>query len=152
MPSTHTSADNWPKLRHVLKNKLSTISFDEKKVAVNYSGNGAWVYLEGMLVTLGKDVFEAHITITKSPVSNTKVDSDPWTLCHLTLTRAHNNHVFYQWDDATATFKQTTDVIDPEGKHRAAKDHFRVDDSQINDPALANAVKEDMRVIFDELV
>ncbi|MET8758401.1 hypothetical protein [Lentzea sp. NPDC004782] len=152
MPSTRTSAENWMKLPHVLKNKLDTISFDEKKVAVNYSGNGAWVYLEGMRVRLGDEVFAAHITITKSPVSNAKVDSDPWTLCHLTLNRAHNSHVFYEWDENAAKFRKTTNVIDRDGKHRAAKEHFRIDDSQINDPDLVNAVKEDMRLIFDSLV
>ncbi|MFI6102154.1 hypothetical protein ACIA8G_41950 [Lentzea sp. NPDC051213] len=152
MPSMRTAEDNWRKIPYTTKSKLRVISFDDDKVDVKYSGNGAWVYLEGMEVTLGKDVFDAHITVTKSPVGDLRTDSDPWTPCHLTLTRAYNNHVFYKWDETNQRFNTTSEVIDPKGKHRSAKDHFAIEESQINDPKLVSAVKDDMTEIFLNLV
>ncbi|MCP2244483.1 hypothetical protein [Lentzea aerocolonigenes] len=152
MPSTRTTEGLWRKIPYTTKDKLRAISFDQDKLDVKFSGNGAWVYLEGMEVTLGKEVFGAHITITKSPVGDLRTDSDPWTLCHLTLQRAHNNHVFYKYDPETETFKTTSEVIDPDGKHRAAKDHFRIEESQINDSKLVSAVKDDMVQIFVNII
>ncbi|MFS8099195.1 hypothetical protein LFM09_18880 [Lentzea alba] len=151
MPSMRDAEDNWRKIPYTTKRKLRVISFNEDKVDVKYSGNGAWVYLEGMVVTLDKE-YDAHITVTKSPVGDLRTDSDPWELCHLTLTRAHNNHVFYKWNEREQNFTTTSEVLDQKGKHRSAKDHFGIEESQINDPKLVSAIKDDMAVIFLNLV
>lgn len=152
MPSMRTTADLWLKVPYSTKSKLRAISFGERKLAVNYSGNGAWVYLEGMVVMIGKEEWTAHLTVTKSPVADLHKDSDPWTLCHLTLDRAHSPHVFYKWDEESQSFKTTSDVIDPNGKHRSAKEHYKIEESQINDGKLVSAVKDDMKQIFLNII
>ncbi len=147
MPSASTTIQRWEAINPgglpAGLGGLNTVEFTEPKVSYEGKSDGGWVYLEGFEVTLDGKVYDGHITITK-PLTKSK-DSDEWHLCHLTVTRAGNPHVFYEVND-DGSFSTTTNLLNYDGKVRNGKEHYPK--AQINDAKLADAVEHDIRLIF----
>ncbi|SER28915.1 hypothetical protein [Actinokineospora terrae] len=145
MPSASETVTKWPNIHHTL---TTMVQIDFGTPSVDYEGksDGGWIYLNGLKVTLGDTVVDAHITITKP--SKKGAGTDTWNLCHLTLTRKENPHVFYEVSD-DGEVKTTDKLIDMAGKNRKASEHYV--GNQINDAKVVNAVKSDIAQLFAHL-
>ncbi|GAA3059375.1 hypothetical protein [Actinokineospora globicatena] len=145
MPSAHETVTKWANIHHTL---TTLVVLDFTTPSVDYEGksDGGWIYLNGLTVTLDGKAWNAHITITKP--SKKGATTDTWNLCHLTITRTSNPHVFYEVTD-DGEVKTTDKLLDMTGKNRKASEHY--EGNQINDAKVVNAVKSDIAQLFAHL-
>ncbi|GII02407.1 hypothetical protein Pta02_44150 [Planobispora takensis] len=141
MPDVTKTIERW---EAILSKGLGLNALNIGKPVANYGkGDGTWLYLEGFTLKEGREEYDAHITITKSPVK--KADSLEWTYCHFTANRAKRGHIFYQVDD-NGDYRTTTTLLNIEGKVSNGKTHYK--DDQINDASLQEAIDHDIRLIL----
>src|SRR2546422_11553909 len=145
MPKASHTIPQWQNIHNA---GLGFNNFDFGTPVVNYEGksDGGWLYLEGFEVTLAGKVYDAHITITKPLIKSPK--SDEWTLCHFTVNRKGNCHVFYEVADGGG-YGTTGNLLDFEGKNRQGKEHYK--NATINDATIINAIDHDLRLVFQHI-
>lgn len=148
MPSAYDAIQKWPTIINPPPLVLQVVSFNGTPYT-EYGSTGAWLYLKGMQVTLGNNTYDAHITITKPPVTDSR--SDEWNLFHFTVERAFDSHVFYEIRPG-GSFRMCTNVLSQEGKNSRPDVHYRKKDTQINDKTLADTLEHDIRLILQRIV